>query len=91
MTIFSQNYEKCYNIPHLLAYFYECFRKNGHENRVFLPENQHQKSLMLYRRSFDKKKSSKSQCSHFFWGEGHFDKNGVEGGGCILTNTHIFV
>ena len=81
MTIFSQNYEKCYNITHLLAYFYECFRKNGHENRVFLPENQHQKSLMLYRRSFDKKNHQNHNVLIFFGERGILTKMGWRGGG----------
>ena len=90
MTIFSQNYEKCENSPHLLAYFYECLRKNGHENRVFLPENQQQKSLMSYRRSFDKKIIKITMFS-FFWGEGYFEKNGEREGGGAMVVRKVFI
>ena len=62
-----------------MAVFCECLRKNGHDSNVFLPENQQQKSPMLYRRRFDKKKVIKITLFSFFLGGWHFDKKG-EGG-----------
>ena len=67
-----------WNSPWSHGCFLRMFAEKRLDRSVFLPENQQQKTPMLYRRRFDPKKSSKSLWSHFFGrrGGGNFDKNG---------------